>query len=92
MNNKAEKEKFARENYFMKKKNEEIFILVVDSSAIKKKKEDNSLFECKCGHMLFRQPEEFVSKYMCTKCSKIYIGEGNGKYKAKAKTREKKRA
>lgn len=35
MNNKSEKEKFARENYFMKKKNEEIFILVVDSSAIK---------------------------------------------------------
>lgn len=36
MNNKSEKEKFARENYFMKKPNEEIFILVVDSSAIKK--------------------------------------------------------
>lgn len=36
MNNKAEKEKFARENYFMKKKNEEIYILVVDSSAVKK--------------------------------------------------------
>lgn len=36
MNNKSEKEKFARENYFMKKKNEEIFIVVVDSSAIKK--------------------------------------------------------
>ncbi len=36
MNNKAEKEKFARENYFMKKPNEEIFILVVDSSQIKK--------------------------------------------------------
>ena len=36
MNNKAEREKFARENYFMKKKNEEIFIVVVDSSAIKK--------------------------------------------------------
>ena len=35
-NNKAEREKFARENYFMKKKNEEIFIVVVDSSAIKK--------------------------------------------------------
>lgn len=35
MNNKSEREKFARENYFMKKKNEEIFILVVDSSAIK---------------------------------------------------------
>ena len=58
----------------------------------KLRKEDNSLFECKCGHMLFRQPEEFVAKYKCTKCSKIYIGEGNGKYKAKAKTREKKRA
>lgn len=40
MNNKAEKEKFARENYFMKKKNEEIFILVVDSSAIKQKEEE----------------------------------------------------
>lgn len=37
MNNKSEKEKFARENYFMKKENEEIFILVVDSSAIEKK-------------------------------------------------------
>lgn len=36
MNNKSEREKFARENYFMKKKNEEIFIVVVDSSAIKK--------------------------------------------------------
>ncbi len=35
MYNKDEKEKFARENYFMKKPNEEIFILVVDSSAIK---------------------------------------------------------
>lgn len=32
MNNKDEKEKFARENYFMKKPNEEIFILVVDST------------------------------------------------------------
>lgn len=39
MRNKNEKEKFARENYFMKKKNEEIFILVVDSTAIKKKEE-----------------------------------------------------
>lgn len=38
MNNKSEREKFARENYFMKKKNEEIFIVVVDSSAIKKDK------------------------------------------------------
>ena len=36
MHNTAEREKFARENYFMKKKNEEIFIVVVDSSAIKK--------------------------------------------------------
>ena len=36
MNNKDEKEKYARENYFMKKPNEEIFILVVDSSNIKK--------------------------------------------------------
>lgn len=35
MNNKDEKEKFARENYFMKKPNEEIFILVADSSNIK---------------------------------------------------------
>lgn len=35
MNNKSEKEKFARENYFMKKPNEEIFILVVDSTKIK---------------------------------------------------------
>lgn len=36
MNNKGEKEKFARENYFMKKKNEEIFILVADSTETKK--------------------------------------------------------
>lgn len=36
MNNKAEKEKFARENYFMKKPNEEIFILVADSANVKK--------------------------------------------------------
>lgn len=35
MNNKEEKEKFARENYFMKKPNEEIFILVADSTNIK---------------------------------------------------------
>ena len=33
MNNKSEKEKYARENYFMKKPNEEIFILVVDSTS-----------------------------------------------------------
>lgn len=37
MNNKSAKEKFARENYFMKKPNEEIFIIVVDSSKIAKK-------------------------------------------------------
>ena len=37
MNDKDEKEKFARENYFMKKPNEEIFILVVDSSQISRK-------------------------------------------------------
>lgn len=37
MNNKSEKEKYARENYFMKKPNEEIFILVVDSTKIAKK-------------------------------------------------------
>ena len=36
MNNKDEKEKYARENYFMKKPNEEIFILVVDSTHLKK--------------------------------------------------------
>ena len=36
MDNKSEKEKFARENYFMKKPNEEIFIIVVDSTNIKK--------------------------------------------------------
>lgn len=36
MNDKSEKEKYARENYFMKKPNEEIFILVVDSSAVTK--------------------------------------------------------
>ena len=39
MTNKSEKEKFARENYFMKKPNEEIFILVADSSAIKRNSE-----------------------------------------------------
>ena len=37
MNNKSEKEKFARENYFMKKPNEEIFILVADSTNITNK-------------------------------------------------------
>ncbi|MEJ8597220.1 septum formation initiator family protein [Riemerella anatipestifer] len=37
MFNKGEKEKFARENYFMKKSNEEIFILVVDSANTNKK-------------------------------------------------------
>lgn len=37
MNNKSEKEKYARENYFMKKPNEEIFILVVDSTNVDKK-------------------------------------------------------
>lgn len=36
MLNKDEKEKYARENYFMRKPNEEIFILVVDSSNINK--------------------------------------------------------
>ena len=37
MFNKSEREKFARETYFMKKSNEEIFILVVDSAnAVKK--------------------------------------------------------
>lgn len=36
MNNKDEKEKFARENYFMKKRNEEIFILVTDTTNIGK--------------------------------------------------------
>ena len=36
MTNKSEKEKFARENYFMKKPNEEIFILVVDSTNLKR--------------------------------------------------------
>lgn len=36
MNNKEEREKYARENYFMKKPNEEIFILVVDSTEVKK--------------------------------------------------------
>jgi len=36
MTNKNEKEKFARENYFMKKPNEEIFILVADSTKVKK--------------------------------------------------------
>jgi cell division protein FtsB len=37
MNNKSEKEKYARENYFMKKPDEEIFILVVDSTNVAKK-------------------------------------------------------
>lgn len=37
MNNKSEKEKYARENYFMKKPDEEIFILVVDSANEAKK-------------------------------------------------------
>lgn len=37
MNNKNEKEKFARENYFMKKPSEEIFILVADSTNVKPK-------------------------------------------------------
>lgn len=37
MLNKSEKEKFARENYFMKRNNEEIFILVIDSSSLTKK-------------------------------------------------------
>lgn len=36
MKDKSEREKYARENYFMKKPNEEIFILVVDSSEVKK--------------------------------------------------------
>lgn len=36
MNNKNEKEKFARENYFMKKPDEEIFILVADSTNLSK--------------------------------------------------------
>jgi len=36
MLNKSEREKYARENYFMKKKNEEIFIIVIDSSNIKR--------------------------------------------------------
>ena len=34
MENKHEKEKYARENYFMKRRNEEIFILVVDTATI----------------------------------------------------------
>lgn len=37
MNNKSEKEKYARENYFMKKPNEEIFILVADSANVAEK-------------------------------------------------------
>lgn len=37
MNNKSEKEKYARENYFMKKPDEEIFILVLDSTNSAKK-------------------------------------------------------
>lgn len=36
MNNKEEKEKFARENYFMKRSNEEIFILVADTTNVVK--------------------------------------------------------
>lgn len=34
MQNKHEKEKYARENYFMKRRNEEIFILVMDTATI----------------------------------------------------------
>lgn len=34
MNNKTEREKFARENYFMKKSNEQIFIMVIDSGQV----------------------------------------------------------
>ena len=41
MQNKDEKEKYARENYFMKKKNEEIFILVVDSATLDHPKPKN---------------------------------------------------
>lgn len=41
MQNKSEKEKFARENYFMKKSNEEIFILVADSTSISSKSQQN---------------------------------------------------
>ncbi len=41
MNNEAEKEKFARENYFMKKKNEGIFILVVDTFCHQAKSQKN---------------------------------------------------
>ena len=41
MQNKDEKEKYARENYFMKRKNEEIFILVVDSAALDHPKPKN---------------------------------------------------
>ncbi len=36
MNNKSEKEKYARENYFMKKPNEQIFILVADTTKVAK--------------------------------------------------------
>lgn len=36
MYNKSEKEKFARENYFMKRSNEEIFILVADTTNVVK--------------------------------------------------------
>jgi len=38
MLNKSEREKYARENYFMKKKNEEIFIVVIDSLNINSKR------------------------------------------------------
>ena len=41
MQNKDEKEKYARENYFMKRKNEEIFILVVDSATLDHPKPQN---------------------------------------------------
>ncbi|MBS1573356.1 MAG: septum formation initiator family protein [Bacteroidetes bacterium] len=37
MSNREEKQKFARENYFMKKPNEEIFIIVADSTKSSKK-------------------------------------------------------
>ena len=38
MSNKEEKQKFARENYFMKKPNEEIFIIIADSAQTHPKK------------------------------------------------------
>lgn len=40
MSNKQEREKFARENYFMKRRNEEIFIIIPDTIPINANKSE----------------------------------------------------